>query len=423
MSREQIELRIRSLFIFLFGVIFVFLFILTSSFLKLQDQSSSIHKDQVTKFLVDGLSMREKYLFEEFMTKNYYALAMRLNNLLTDFKINKHEVVIFEAGNCMIGSINSCQKIAQLKNSLSENKVTSKEFLGKLFVLFPVVAWGERVGEVAIVIPLEEISVTRNFFEQFCYYILPFIFLVFITFFLYRFIESNLIKPTITKIIESEKNEAQKLLMRQFAHDIQSPISAIEVAIEHTKDLPFESRELLSVALSRITSISKDLLEKEQSKNRTCSLSVKSLVDQIIREKSLEYSSLNIIFSFIPEENLGEVFVSNHNLYRVLSNLINNSIEASKDNSVIEINILAFYRNKSLQLSVKDNGKGVEGKNIPSILRGEFSSKINGFGLGISGAKKWIDKNNGVLQMSSVLNKGTTIDLMLPVNDNLICDL
>lgn len=421
MSREQIENRIRSLFFFLFGIIFAFLFILTSSYLNLTDEIVLRHKDQIKKVLVEGMIVREKQFFEEFMTKNFESINQRAAKYLDELGIRNHSVVIRDNSLCLFGSDKDCEVIGQLGSKLNLERASSFESLGKVYLHFPFNAWGSSVGSLSIIIPTNELVHERRFLDQLIYYVIPFLLLVLLTFIIYRFTEKNIIKPTINRIIETEKLELQRGLVRQFAHDIQSPIVALEAVLENSQDFPNDSKELVTTALDRITEISSDLLLRDRKLSKLSAKSISDVIDEVIKSKKLEHRDKSVLISKEVSSNLANFKIHGHELYRVLSNLINNSVESLHgEKEFLRVKIRATCSNEALRVSIEDNGCGIPEEKIPFVLEGKYSSKVNGYGLGLSGARKWVKDNDGSFVLISKVDLGTKIDFMVPVEDHVV---
>lgn len=101
----------------------------------------------------------------------------------------------------------------------------------------------------------------------------------------------------------------------------------------------------------------------------------------------------------------------------VLNNLISNAIKYS-DSGVISIKINKSGNN--LIIIIQDEGMGISKENIPFIFDRFFQvdssrSKNNGTGLGLSIVKKMVELNNGKIEVSSMLQIGTTFTVTLPL--------
>src|SRR5690606_238732 len=132
-----------------------------------------------------------------------------------------------------------------------------------------------------------DFSSESSFIKSFLFHIFPFFVLIFLTLSIYFYTEKNLIKPTIQRIIDSEKLEARQSLIRQYAHDIRSPVSVLEMVLE-TEGCNGEAGGLLKAAIERIKIISEDLLTRERTRNKS---SLEQVLYELIESKKIEFKS------------------------------------------------------------------------------------------------------------------------------------
>src|SRR5207253_4415460 len=99
---------------------------------------------------------------------------------------------------------------------------------------------------------------------------------------------------------------------------------------------------------------------------------------------------------------------------RVISNLIDNAIEANATEVIVRLQN-SKAKNTTIIL-IKDNGNGIAPEALKKILDGEsVSSKENGHGLGLQYAIKTVKTVwNGCFDINSVINVGTSINITLP---------
>ncbi len=97
---------------------------------------------------------------------------------------------------------------------------------------------------------------------------------------------------------------------------------------------------------------------------------------------------------------------------QVLINLLVNAIEAVKDVDNPKICLSAkSLDNGKTQIEVTDNGSGIEKEAMDQIFVPFFTTKKNGSGIGLSLSKQILTLHKGSINVSSTLNKGTTISL------------
>lgn len=98
-----------------------------------------------------------------------------------------------------------------------------------------------------------------------------------------------------------------------------------------------------------------------------------------------------------------------------LENVIKNSMDALK-NSAGLITIKTFQRKKNIHIQISDTGCGMAKSKFRDIFEPGITSKERGWGLGLSLARRIIeDYHQGKIRvLESELNKGTTIEIILP---------
>ncbi len=127
---------------------------------------------------------------------------------------------------------------------------------------------------------------------------------------------------------------------------------------------------------------------------------------EMIKPKNIP-STIQINF---PKNDF-QIFGNFYKLVVVLSNLVENSIEAMKKNGVI--NILAREGSDYLQIDIKDSGPGLPTEIIKKAFSSLYTTKPDGNGLGLKVAKTIIELHGGTF---SVRNYPTTFSIKLPKN-------
>lgn len=112
----------------------------------------------------------------------------------------------------------------------------------------------------------------------------------------------------------------------------------------------------------------------------------------------------------LPKNNF-QVLGNFYKLVVVLSNLIENSIEAMKSNGVI--NISARQTNNMVMIDIKDSGPGIPPEIMKKVFSSLCSTKPDGNGLGLKVTKTIIEMHGGTI---SVRNNPTTFSIKLPKN-------
>ncbi|MBV9576776.1 MAG: HAMP domain-containing histidine kinase, partial [Gammaproteobacteria bacterium] len=242
--------------------------------------------------------------------------------------------------------------------------------------------------------------------------------------------EINEISEKIKYLFQKNEKNTRELafsqMAKQVAHDIRSPLSALDVIIKDLIKIPEEQRILIRNAINRIHDIANNLLNKhnikspidDEAESNDAPELISDLVSSVISEKRAQFKNIEIEFTTNIHESAYGCFanISIADFKRVLSNLLNNSIESLADKKKGLIKIELSTRKSHLIFSIQDNGCGIAADILPKIISGEIiTRKKNGHGLGLSYAIQMIeDRWRGQLAIQSCINEGTKIEIILP---------
>lgn len=212
-------------------------------------------------------------------------------------------------------------------------------------------------------------------------------------------------------------------ISRQVSHDIRSPLAALNVALEDISSLPEKNRLILKMAIQRIQDIANNLLKNSQVNDspKTVSTLLYPILDEILSEKRIQYksqSNLSISGSIKMQSHLF-VEINPSLLKQIISNLINNSVEAmDKAQGLIELKL--YQEGGQAIIDITDNGKGIPEKiindlGVKNISHGKQSSPTSGFGIGVKHAYDTIKLLNGTITVLSQVGAGTTFKISLPI--------
>lgn len=220
---------------------------------------------------------------------------------------------------------------------------------------------------------------------------------------------------------QKDKIEIAKIA-GQAAHDIRSPLAALEIVTKKLSHLPEQQRLLVRNATIQIRDIANNLLQYNVSREAVNYSEIKSvmlipIIEYVLSEKNTELSEKNPAISLksqiTPEAYKAFIKVIPLELKRILSNLLNNAIEAiGESNGLIQVHV--FCENDKVIIQISDNGPGIPNSLIRDLFREGVSTKVKGSGLGLFHAKSNIERWGGNIQIESEQNKGASITISLP---------
>lgn len=225
-------------------------------------------------------------------------------------------------------------------------------------------------------------------------------------------------------LLEKARQKAIEEVSRQVAHDIRSPLTALKLATQDLKELPEGIRVLIQAATARINGIANDLLVGYKTVGPISArpltvqpVLIVSLVRSLLSEKRVQFvgkPDVEIV-SDLPVSFQG-TFVSAHHadLVRVVSNILNNAMEAIPGKGTVTVRLR--QEGQTLALEVRDSGKGILPEHLPLLGKETFThDKRGGSGFGIYHARGYLQSIGGGLNITSQPGVGTVVTLLLPL--------
>lgn len=238
---------------------------------------------------------------------------------------------------------------------------------------------------------------------------------------------SNL--ETEKKLLAVEKEAAVGRMAAQVAHDIRSPVFALEAALKNANQLPEKQRVIVRHAVNRIRDVANGLLEKNRQQQGSPAAGttntaaeaqetflLSGLIEPVITEKRLQYESkpgIQINFDLSRESYGLFAKVQAVEFRRMISNLVNNAVEALGENGKVHVRFT--QKDSRILLGITDDGKGIPPEVLTKLgQRGETYGKAGGSGLGLYHARTTAKSWGGTFSIASELGKGTTVSIELP---------
>jgi len=207
------------------------------------------------------------------------------------------------------------------------------------------------------------------------------------------------------------------------SHELKTPITVINTAIElslrknHDVQYYKNSIKTIQYEIKQIEKIIDELfLFTKYSQENIQSTFKYSYLDSILIDVISKYekqaADKNILLTIKKIENIKKS-VNPLLINIIFSNLIDNAIKYTSKEK--EINIELFAENNHAYFRIEDEGIGIQKEHLDKITDKFYrvdesrNKKINGFGLGLSIVKNFIDLHNANLDIQSIYNKGTTI--------------
>jgi signal transduction histidine kinase len=224
-------------------------------------------------------------------------------------------------------------------------------------------------------------------------------------------------------------------LAREVAHDIKSPILSLK-AIEDSlkRRLSENDSHILNSVIVNIENMARKLTERHKCSKDLKSnaidkyVSVYSCLEDVIKTKKIyceknEKSSIVFNFKYDQESRMIVVRGDYTDFNRMISNLLNNSVESLRGIGDLAgvIDVSLKVKNDKVEVIVKDNGESMSKEILEKINNNNFTSisKMYGHGMGMQQVKRVIENMDGTLNIKSRKGMGTEIVISFPRIQNL----
>ncbi len=216
------------------------------------------------------------------------------------------------------------------------------------------------------------------------------------------------------------------------AHDIASPLGSVISQLQTLErglcgELNEKQAQLVNRAILRVQGIvdmSKDLLSLAKLDGKVDEKPVEVDLASILRDSYEVFDSQarkkRQTLVFKVADDLPVLMGIPRALHQVVDNLVSNALRYTPEGGRVELSACA--RDGSIQISVKDNGLGIEKEEQNRIFKRFYRIKnadtrhIVGTGLGLPIVKKVVEDHGGVIDLDSEPGKGSTFTVTLPLN-------
>lgn len=231
--------------------------------------------------------------------------------------------------------------------------------------------------------------------------------------------------------IQAEKMASIGTLTAGISHEINNPLAGIKNCMSRIEKEPENVKqniryiELINDAIDKMEGIVKPLLSfSRKSELKFVNISIGKLLDNALNlvDYRVKKSSIEVIKNYDHDIN---VFVSVNHIEQVLINLLINGLDAVEEKKVSQpdhkgqIRIKVTTTAKYTDISIKDNGIGIEKDKLLLIFDPFFTTKVQGkgTGLGLYVSYNIIKDLGGKLVCKSNFGESTEFILSIKNND------
>ncbi|RAP75772.1 PAS domain S-box protein [Paenibacillus montanisoli] len=226
------------------------------------------------------------------------------------------------------------------------------------------------------------------------------------------------------KLAQEHMKNAEKLsvagqLAAGIAHEIRNPITSIKGFVQLMKagfgekqryfDIMTSEIERIEMILSELLILAKPQTIKYERKD------IRVLLSQVMTLLDSQANLNNVQFTTEFKPGVTHLYCDENQLKQVFINFIKNAIESMPKGGTINIQVKCV-NDHEMSIRLVDEGCGIPKEVLSKLGQPFYTTKDNGTGLGFMVSKKIIENHSGHIHVESEVNKGTMIDITLPIS-------
>ena len=247
-----------------------------------------------------------------------------------------------------------------------------------------------------------------------------------------RFADDNDSSDEITTLVNSfmraQKEAAWSDVARRMAHEINNPLTPIQLSAERIKKRfstsTGEDLNFITTSTDTIVSQVEVLREMvnafgkfaEQPRLKTERINIPKIIDEAIGLYSKDHKAIKFSSKYTDK---AFIYGDEKKLRQILNNLLKNSIDALSDIEKPRITVatrdIQISNTAFLELSIEDNGIGFTEETVSKVFEPYVSTKPKGKGLGLAIVKNIVDEHHGYIAIKNN-QKGASVIITIPVN-------
>ena len=230
------------------------------------------------------------------------------------------------------------------------------------------------------------------------------------------------LEESATMLAQSEREQAWREMAKQVAHEIKNPLTPMRLTVQSFQrkfdpEDPYLKQKLNDYTktliqqidtMSSVASAFSNFASMPAQQNET--LNVVEVVEFSLDIFNEEY------IHFESDEKEIITIMDRTQLIRIITNLVKNAIQAIPEEQEQKSIIVAVKElDNNVNITVNDNGVGIESEYIEHIFEPKFTTKTSGMGLGLGIIKNIIENYKGTITFETEYGKGTTFIVSLPI--------
>lgn len=219
------------------------------------------------------------------------------------------------------------------------------------------------------------------------------------------------------KLAESKQFDAFNRMSAFLVHDLKNVQAQLKLinknAEKHRQNPDFidDVFETIDSATTRLDKMLEQLRKKQVAQSQVSVTSINGLIQDVIKQRNVDLP----VVQYTGQDSV-DMQIDSETFFSVLNHLVQNAQEATQDDGSVEVCLSKSEGNVIIEII--DNGTGMTEDFISRRLFKPFdTTKGNaGMGIGVYEAKQFIEGIAGVIEVDSIVGKGSKFVITLPLN-------
>ena len=228
----------------------------------------------------------------------------------------------------------------------------------------------------------------------------------------------NLVEEGTRKLKEAERFVAIGQLAAMVGHDLRNPLMGIASAEYYLRTtleskLDEKQRKMLKIIEENV-SYSDKIIKDLQDYSKEIRLELTSTDPKTLLIESLSVVNVPESIQILDRtRRQPAIQVDVPKMKRVFSNIIRNAIEAMPNGGRLDVGMNEMEN--TIEFTFADTGMGMPKHVLREIGKPLFTTKARGMGFGLAICYRMIETHGGKMCIESIVNKGTTVKVVLPI--------
>lgn len=241
------------------------------------------------------------------------------------------------------------------------------------------------------------------------------------------------------KIFAEEANKSKDDFLANMSHELKTPLNSINIISDvmmKNKSGNLDEKQIKNLEI--VHKCGKDLLylindvldlsklDAKQNHLRITKINVKEFMTSIYEMFYAQTKAKNLKLIFEIDDSLDFIYSDQEKIKQIVKNLLSNALKFTSQG---KIEFLIKDDKNNIKILIKDEGIGIAQDKLEYIfdrfkqLDGSTTRKYGGTGLGLTICKELITLLNAHIKVTSEENKGSTFEVTIPKNSDLVLDL